>query len=48
MNQDLFNILKANSLLEQLMETLREWWNRTMVAPKEVMDTEAMTVEEVV
>jgi len=46
MNQDLFDLLKVISLLEKLPETLRELWNRTMVAPEEVMDTREMTAEE--
>lgn len=46
MNRHLFNLLKVNSLLEQLPEMLRILWNRTMVAPEEAMDTRAMTTEE--
>lgn len=46
MNRDLFDILKLNSLLEQLPETLRELWNQTMVEPEEAMDTEVITAEE--
>lgn len=47
MNLDLFDILKVNSLLEKLPEPLRELWNSTMVAPKEVMDTGLMIDEEI-
>jgi len=46
MNRDLFNLLKANSLLEQFLETLRELWNRTMATLEEAMDTEEMIVKE--
>ena len=46
MNWDLFDILKVNSLLKQVPETLRELWNSTMAALEEAMDTEAMTAEE--
>lgn len=48
MNQDLFKLLKANSFLEKLPETLRELWNRTMVAPEEAMDTREMIAKEAV
>jgi len=38
MNPHLFGILKMNLLLEQLLEPLRELWNRTMATPEEAMD----------
>lgn len=43
MNRDLFDILKANSLLEKFLETLRELWNFTIAALKESMDTGTYT-----
>lgn len=46
MNRYLFDILKVNLLLEKLLETLRDLWNHIMAAPKEVMDTKAMTAKE--
>ena len=47
MNPDLFDLLKVNSLLEKLLEPLRDLWNRTMVAPEECsMDTAVMTAKE--
>ena len=48
MNADLFDLLKANSLLEQLPKPLRELWNCTMETPEEAMDTRVMTAEEAV
>jgi len=48
MNRDLFDLLKANSLLEQLPEMLRELWNRTMATPEEAMDSRAMIAKEAV
>ena len=46
MNLDLFDLLKANSLLEKLPEPFRELWNHTMAALEEAMDTRVMTTEE--
>ena len=46
MNPDLFDLLKVNSLLEKLTETLRDLCNRTMETPEEAMDTRVMTVKE--
>jgi len=46
MNPELFNLLKANSLLKKLPKPLRELWNNTMVALEEAMDTRVMTTEE--
>ena len=43
MNQDLFDILKENSLLKKLPKTLSELWNSTMSAPEEAMDTGVVT-----
>jgi len=48
MNPDLFDLLKANPLLEKLPERLRELWNSTTAAPEEAMDTRVMTAEEAV
>ena len=46
MNPDLFALLKANSLFEQLPKALRDLCNHTMEALEEAMDTEVMTIEE--
>jgi len=45
MNPDLFDLLKANSFLEQLPEPLRELWNRAMVAHEEAMYTKVITAD---
>lgn len=46
MNPDLFDLLKEIFFLEQLPKLLRKLCNRTTEAPKEAMDTGAMTAEE--
>lgn len=48
MNPNLFDLLKENSLFENLPKPLRELLNNTMVAPEESMDTISMTIKEAV
>lgn len=45
MKRDLFDILKENSFLQQLLETLREQWNLAMSALEEAMGTSVVTAK---